>query len=483
MDPAHQRLDGEHRAVGGDDRLEERLDLATRERRPQLVEVLAALVDRIDRDAAGLRVGVAFDPHQLVARTDEQGLEALRSGFERSGGANADVDLLFVHDDRPGHVAPDAITQHLDGGRTRRADGEHELVATEAGRDQIGPSDLVDPTRDRRQHLVADRFAIEFVDRPELGDVDDHQAEAAALADQVVCRVHEAVTVEQPGAVVVLGQELDAVAGVRQRRGDLARDDVSPDRRVVGEVVDGELAHDEFARGGDEPGVEVHGLLLAQRGDGVEHRLTVVFVHEPDERPTGDEFGIVTEQAGDGTVDRADPAVGIDERHHAVHVREHRAHHRRLALVEFEPVPIRRVASDQHRDLTVVEALDRAADLQGDPHPGAAAHPHHDQLAGVLLADRRERRDRDVQVVGVDDIENRPADELLVGPSQHADGAFVGIAQGPVGIDRDDRIGEAVERWLGCGLIGAVHKGVSVACRPILSGRAGFLTESCTSTP
>ena len=368
--------------------------------------------------------------HQLVAGVREQRFESFGLRLERGGGPDADVDLLAVDDDRLCDVASDPVAQHLDRRGTRRAHGEHELVAAESRREQVGPADLVDSPGHRREHLVADRFAVQLVDRTELGDVDDHQAEATALSDQVVRSAHEAVAVEQAGAVVVVGEEFDAVARVREGGRDLARDDVAADRRVVGEVVDGELARHEFTGRGDEPGVEMHRLLYPQDGHRVEDRLAVVFVDEADERASGDEFGVVTEQPGDGTVDRADLAVGVDQGDHAVHVRHHRPQHGGLALVEFEAVSVGGVTGDQHGDLAVVEALHRPADLEGDPDAGSAANPHHDELARVLLAHRRQRGDRDVQVVGMDHVEHRSSDELLVGPTENADGAFVGVAQG-----------------------------------------------------
>ena len=405
-------------------------------------------------------IGVALDAHQLVARAREQRLETLRLRLEGRRGPDADVDLLAVDDDRQGDVAPHSVAQHLDRRIAGRANGEHELVAAETCGQQVGPADLVDAPGDGRQHLVADGLAVQFVDRAELGDVDDHQPEPTALADQVVRGAHEPVTVEQPGAIVVVGEEVDAVASVGQRRGDLPGDDVAADRGVIAEVVDRELAGHEFAGGRDEARIEMHRLLRAQHRDGIEHLFAVVVVHEADERAPGGEFGIVTEQAGHRSVDRANLAVRVDERHHAVHVRHDRTHHGGLALVEFESVAVGRVAGDQHRDVAVAEPLHGPAHLECDPHAGPTANPHHDELAGVLLAHRQERGNGDVQVVRVDDVEDRSAHELLVGPAEHADRTLVGVAQRAVTVDGDHRIGKAVERRLG-DAVRSTHEGVS----------------------
>ena len=86
---------------------------------------------------------------------------------------------MVADDERLRHVAPHPIAEHLDRVLARRPNGEHELVAAEPGRDEVGPADLVDPVGDRAEHGVAGRLAVELVDRTEVDDVDDEDAEAA----------------------------------------------------------------------------------------------------------------------------------------------------------------------------------------------------------------------------------------------------------------------------------------------------------------
>ena len=181
MDPAHQRLDGDDLAGRVDDRLVERLDLAVGERVAELVELAAPLVDRVDRDAGGLGLGEPLGGHQLVARADQQRVEHLGLGVERAGGADPEVDLVVADDERLRHVTPDALAQHLDRALARRPDREHELVAAETGGDEVGPTDLVDPVGDRAQHRIAGRFAVQLVDRAEVHDVDDQDAQPATV--------------------------------------------------------------------------------------------------------------------------------------------------------------------------------------------------------------------------------------------------------------------------------------------------------------
>ena len=141
-------------------------------------------------------------------------------------------------------------------------------------------------------------------------------------------------------------------------------------------------------------------------------------------------------------------------------------------------VSIARVAGDQHRDLSIVEPLHGPAYLECDPDPGSAPHAHHDEVAGVLLGHRRQRGDGDVQVVGVDHVEHRSADELLVGPTEHADRPLVGVAQGPVRIDGDHGIGEAVERGFGDCEVRTAHEGVSAPPHLTVSRVVAILTKS-----
>ena len=82
MDPAHEGLDGDDLPGGVDDRLVERLDLSVGERVAELVELAAAFVDRVDRDAGGLGFGEPLGGHQLVARADQQRIEHLGLGVE-----------------------------------------------------------------------------------------------------------------------------------------------------------------------------------------------------------------------------------------------------------------------------------------------------------------------------------------------------------------------------------------------------------------
>ena len=113
MHPPHQRLDREHGAVGGgDDRLEERLDLArgpsaprnwSRWRRRWLIESIEISLRS--------RVGVALVAHELIARTRQHRLESRRTWIERAGGTNSDVDLLILDDNSLGHFATDSLTQ------------------------------------------------------------------------------------------------------------------------------------------------------------------------------------------------------------------------------------------------------------------------------------------------------------------------------------------------------------------------------------
>ena len=185
VDPTHERLDRDDLAGRVDDRLVERLDLAVGEGVAQLVELASALVDRIDRDAGGLGFGEALGGHQFVARTDEQRVEHLGLGVEGTGGANPEVDLVVADDERLRHVASHTVAQHLDRVLARRPYGEHELVAAEPCRDQVGPPDLVDAVGDGAQHCVAGRLAVQLVDRAEVDDVDDEDPEPAAERDEI----------------------------------------------------------------------------------------------------------------------------------------------------------------------------------------------------------------------------------------------------------------------------------------------------------
>ena len=94
------------------------------------------------------------------------------------------------------------------------------------------------------KHGVAGRFAVELVDRTEVDDVDDQDPQPATERDQLFGVAHEPVAVEQAGAAVVLGEEVDTVPGIGERRGDLGADHVAVHDRIVEQVVHRELAGD-----------------------------------------------------------------------------------------------------------------------------------------------------------------------------------------------------------------------------------------------
>ena len=95
----------------------------------------------------------------------------------------------------------------------------------------------------------------------------------------------------------MFGEEVDAVAGVDQRRRDLGADDVAADDRIVEQVVDRELAHVVLAVGAEQSSIEGDRRVRSDRLDGLEHLRAIVLVDEGDERPVADQLRIVTEQA------------------------------------------------------------------------------------------------------------------------------------------------------------------------------------------
>ena len=208
---------------------------------------MSSFVDGVDRDALGLRVGVPLGRHQLVARADQQCVEHFGPSLEGGCRTDVEVDVLAAHRDRPRDVTTDSLAQHLHRVDALRSDRQHELVAAEPGGDQIGPADLVDAIGDRGEHGVADRFAVQLVDRAEVDDVDHEDPETTAALHQRVRSPHEPVAIQQARAAVVLGEELDPVTCVGQGGGDLGADDVALDDRIVEQVVDGELADQRVA--------------------------------------------------------------------------------------------------------------------------------------------------------------------------------------------------------------------------------------------
>ena len=239
---------------------------------------------------------------------------------------------------------------------------------------------------------------------------------------------HEAVTVEQAGAAVVLGEEVHPVAGVGEGRGDLGTDHVAVHDRVVEQVVHRELAGDLLARtavvGGQEAGVESDRAVRRHRSDGVEHVLAVLRMQVVEDRPTADQLGVVAEQTGDRPVDRTDRARLVGEHDHPVHVRHHRTEHAGVALVEVETVPVGDVAGDDHdRRIGTVGAIGRlrlgATDLEIDPGATAGPGAERDQVAEGLRADGLERRLGERQIGRMDEIEHRGADEVARIPVEY----------------------------------------------------------------
>ena len=342
-----------------------------------------------------LGLGEPLRGHQFVARADQQRVEHLGLGVERAGGADPEVHLVVADDERLRHVAPHPVAEHLDRGLARCPHREHELVAAEAGGDQVGPADLVDAVGDRAEHRVAGRLAVQLVDRAEVDDVDDQDAEPAALRDQLLGMAHEPVAVEQAGAAVVLGEEVHPVAGVGERRGDLGADHVAVHDRIVEQVVHRELAGDLLVGpvvvGHQEAGVEGDRAVRRHRADRVEHVLAIFRMQVVEDRPATDQFGVVAEQSGDRAVDRADQARAVDQHDHAVHVRHHGPQHAGVTLVEVEPVPVGDVAGDDHDRCRRCPSpsVDRMGAAELEVHPGAApgAHPDRDQLADTLGPD------------------------------------------------------------------------------------------------
>ena len=142
-------------------------------------------------------------------------------------------------------------------------------------------------------------------------------------------------------------EELDAIAGVGERRGDLRADHVAVDDRIVEQVVDRELAdHAGPASASSSTCVERDRFLGAERLHGVEHVLAVVGMEVVEDRSATDQFGVVAEQPGHGAVD------GADQTARRRPVRPCRACWPSpraapgVALVEVEPVALGDVAGD-----------------------------------------------------------------------------------------------------------------------------------------
>ena len=100
-------------------------------------------------------------------------------------------------------------------------------------------------------------------------------------------------------------------------------------------------------------------------------------------------------------IDRT-PTVRVDEGDHAVHVRHHRAKHTDLALIEFrggDGGSFR--ASTSTFECVIAGSLETAAHFETHPGPVSCEGSDHDEFADLLVADRRHRRDDQIQVIGM----------------------------------------------------------------------------------
>ncbi len=93
--------------------------------------------------------------------------------------------------------------------------------------------------------------------------------------------------------------------------------------------------------------------------------------------------------------------------------------------------------------------------------------PDAEELAVGLAGDRIERRQHDVEIVGVDEVEDGLTDDVGV-PAEDFDRPFVAVPQDARGVDRNHGIAKPVDRRDRHGCIGDPHEGISARKRVTL---------------
>ena len=337
------------------------------------------------------------------------------------------------------------------GARVGVAQHDDELVATEAGQLGVGPDDLAQAHRHRRQQRVADAVAEAVVDRLEVVEVDEQHRDLARLGvgEDGVDAVDQLGAVGQPGEVVVGRRPLQLLSGAA----------------LLGDVLDvGDRQRHALVLGDRDAGAGPHELAVAAQ---------VALVHEVGvgdaELEAGPVGGCSTEVLGvgdladaapDELVDRAGQhlgqrAVGVEDRRV---VEAHEGHPRRRRVERLlepaaglleRPHPLLALGDvthpDEHAAVGLAGAVDRRLDQRGGT-PAGVRQPERHRLGGTLGTSSGQPRDE------VDPP--RRLDERCEGPpGERADGSAgqlgrlgVGAAHHAAVVERHDGLGEVVEK-------------------------------------